>query len=118
MHQFGEDGLHTRLTQSLNKEIDESDLVAGEVIRFPSYDGSGDSCHPLINPTKRRARTKVPALLQIHGGPGEAKAAWASAAGHNILVNHGYAVLAVNNRGSSGYGKTFQQSGQPAPWRR
>ena len=23
------------------------------------------------------------------------------------LVNHGYAVLAVNNRGSSGYGKTF-----------
>lgn len=25
------------------------------------------------------------------------------------LVNHGYAVLAVNNRGSSGYGKTFFQ---------
>src|SRR5690606_40280307 len=23
------------------------------------------------------------------------------------LVNHGYAILAVNNRGSSGYGKTF-----------
>ena len=25
------------------------------------------------------------------------------------LVNHGYAILAVNNRGSSGYGKTFYQ---------
>jgi len=23
------------------------------------------------------------------------------------LVNHGYTVLGVNNRGSSGYGKTF-----------
>lgn len=42
----------------------------------------------------------------MHGGPGGQ-----SRLGHNPaiqhLVNHGYAILAVNNRGSSGYGKTF-----------
>ena len=25
------------------------------------------------------------------------------------LVNHGYAIYAINNRGSGGYGRTFQQ---------
>ena len=49
---------------------------------------------------------QVPALVWVHGGPGGQ-----SRTGYNAniqyLVNHGYAVLAVNNRGSSGYGKTF-----------
>lgn len=44
----------------------------------------------------------------MHGGPGGQ-----SRIGYNpliqYLVNHGYTVLAVNNRGSSGYGKTFFQ---------
>ncbi|MCZ6619811.1 MAG: alpha/beta fold hydrolase, partial [Gammaproteobacteria bacterium] len=47
-----------------------------------------------------------PALVWVHGGPGGQ-----SRPGYNPLiqhlVNHGYAVLAANNRGSSGYGKTF-----------
>jgi dipeptidyl aminopeptidase/acylaminoacyl peptidase len=42
----------------------------------------------------------------VHGGPGGQ-----SRVGYSpliqYLVNHGYVVIAVNNRGSSGYGKTF-----------
>jgi dipeptidyl aminopeptidase/acylaminoacyl peptidase len=42
----------------------------------------------------------------VHGGPGDQ-----SRVGYSeltqYLVNHGYAVYAINNRGSSGYGKTF-----------
>ncbi|MCH7743792.1 MAG: S9 family peptidase, partial [Proteobacteria bacterium] len=49
---------------------------------------------------------KVPALVWVHGGTGGQ-----SRRGYNAiiqhLVNHDYAVLAANNRGSSGYGKTF-----------
>jgi dipeptidyl aminopeptidase/acylaminoacyl peptidase len=104
MHQFGEEGF-TRLTHSLNKEINEADLVAGEVIRYPSYDGL-EIPAILYKPLEATEKNKVPALLMIHGGPGGQ-----SRLGFNsrtqYLVNHGYAVLAVNNRGSSGYGKTF-----------
>jgi len=104
MHQFGEADF-TRLTQSLNKEIDESDLVAGEVIRFPSYDGL-EIPAILYKPHEASSKNKVPALLQIHGGPGgQSRLGFSSRT--QYLVNHGYAVLAVNNRGSSGYGKTF-----------
>jgi dipeptidyl aminopeptidase/acylaminoacyl peptidase len=48
----------------------------------------------------------VPAIIYVHGGPGGQ-----TIRGYNAqiqyLVNHGYAVLGINNRGSSGYGKTF-----------
>jgi dipeptidyl aminopeptidase/acylaminoacyl peptidase len=42
----------------------------------------------------------------VHGGPGGQSRLNYSAL-IQYLVNHGYAVLAVNNRGSSGYGKKF-----------
>jgi dipeptidyl aminopeptidase/acylaminoacyl peptidase len=47
--------------------------------------------------------------LLIHGGPGGQTRVGYSAL-TQYLVNHGYVVLGVNNRGSSGYGKTFFNS--------
>lgn len=93
-----------KLTNTMSKEIDPSDLVAGEVVRFKSFDGLEIPCilyKPLIADGE-----KVPALLWIHGGPGgQTRLGYNPIIQH--LVNHGYAILAVNNRGSSGYGKTF-----------
>jgi dipeptidyl aminopeptidase/acylaminoacyl peptidase len=44
----------------------------------------------------------------VHGGPGgQTRTGYSSLI--QYLVNHGYAVLGVNNRGSSGYGKSFYQ---------
>jgi len=104
MHEFGKEDF-TRLTHSLNKEINEADLVAGEVIRYPSYDGL-EIPAILYKPLEASTKNKVPALLMIHGGPGgQSRLGFSSRT--QYLVNHGYAVLAVNNRGSSGYGKTF-----------
>jgi len=96
-----------QLTDVLNDEIDQSHLVSAEVVRFASFDGLEI---PAIyyKPKQATASDKVPALVWVHGGPGGQ-----SRQGFNTtiqyLVNHGYAVLAVNNRGSSGYGKTFFQ---------
>ena len=42
----------------------------------------------------------------VHGGPG-GQARIGYSALRQFLVNHGYVVIDVNNRGSSGYGKTF-----------
>jgi len=94
-----------QLSSTLNKEIDENDLVKGEVVRFKSFDGKEI---PAIyyKPLQASKENKVGALVWVHGGPGgQSRIGYSNSV--QYLVNHGYAVLAVNNRGSSGYGKTF-----------
>jgi dipeptidyl aminopeptidase/acylaminoacyl peptidase len=94
-----------QLTNTMSQELAESDLVAGEVVRFASYDGMQIPCL-LYKPKGIAEGEKVPALLWIHGGPGgQTRLNYSPIIQH--LVNHGYAILAVNNRGSSGYGKSF-----------
>lgn len=95
----------TQLTDVLNKEIDASDLVNAKVIRYPSFDGVTIPAIYYL-PHQANKDHKVPALVWVHGGPGgQSRQNFSSRI--QFLVNHGYAVLAVNNRGSSGYGKTF-----------
>ena len=95
----------TRLTDSLSKEIDPEDLVESRVVRFKSSDGLSI---PSIfyKPHQASPENKVPALVWVHGGPGGQTRKGYSAF-IQYLVNHGYAVLGINNRGSSGYGQTF-----------
>lgn len=96
-----------KLTDVLNKEIDPTHMVNSEVIRFKSFDGVEI---PAIyyKPHQATADNKVPALVMVHGGPGGQSGQYYNPL-VQYLVNHGYAILAVNNRGSSGYGKTFFQ---------
>lgn len=94
-----------KLTNTLNPEIKETDLVKAEVIRFKSFDGKDIPCI-YYKPLQASKDNKVPAILWIHGGPGgQSRIGFSNSI--QYLVNHGYAVLAVNNRGSSGYGRTF-----------
>lgn len=94
-----------RLTNTLNPAMEEAHLVESEVVRYPSFDGLPIPAL-LYKPKCASPTDKTPALVWVHGGPGGQ-----SRVGYRpviqFLVNHGYAVLAVNNRGSSGYGKTF-----------
>lgn len=97
----------TKLTNVLNDQIQGQDMVNAQVIRYKSFDGLEI---PAIyyRPHQASAETKVPALVWVHGGPGgQSRQNFSSLI--QYIVNHGYAVLAVNNRGSSGYGKTFYQ---------
>ncbi|WP_298239386.1 S9 family peptidase [uncultured Algibacter sp.] len=98
---------HKKLSNVLNKEITPDHLVEAEVIRYKSFD---DVEIPSIYylPHQASKDNKVPAIVMVHGGPGgQSRQSFRSLT--QYLVNHGYAVLAVNNRGSSGYGKTFFQ---------
>ncbi|MEO1653395.1 MAG: alpha/beta fold hydrolase, partial [Bacteroidota bacterium] len=94
-----------KLTNTLNEEINGDDLVTSSVVRFKSFD---DLEIPAIfyKPLNASSDTKVPALVWVHGGPGGQ-----SRSGYSpfvqYVVNQGYAILMVNNRGSSGYGKSF-----------
>lgn len=94
-----------QLTSALNKEVDKGDLVQAEVVRFKSFDGKEI---PAIyyKPLQADKDHKVPALIWVHGGPGgQSRIGFSNTI--QFLTNRGYAVLAVNNRGSWGYGKTF-----------
>ena len=96
-----------KLTNVLNNDIDLEDLVTAKVIRYESFDGT---VIPAIYylPHQATVNNKVPAMVWVHGGPGgQTRQGFSSLI--QYMVNHGYAVLAVNNRGSSGYGKTFYQ---------
>jgi dipeptidyl aminopeptidase/acylaminoacyl peptidase len=95
----------TKLTDSLNPEINQADLVDSQVIRYKSFDGV-EVPSILYKPKGASATSKVPALVLVHGGPGgQTRVGYSPLT--QYLVNHGYAVLGVNNRGSSGYGKSF-----------
>lgn len=94
-----------KLTNTLNPDIDPDDLVSAEVVRYKSFDGLEI---PAIyyKPLNATADNKKPALVWVHGGPGgQSRVGYFSLI--QYLVNHGYAILAVNNRGSSGYGASF-----------
>lgn len=94
-----------KLTNVLNKELNADHLVTAKVVRYKSFDGT---LIPAIYYLPKQASKdhKVPAMVLVHGGPGgQTKQGFSSFI--QYMVNHGYAVLGVNNRGSSGYGKTF-----------
>ncbi len=101
--EFG--GEPRQLTTSLNPAIDPDDLVDSSVVRFKSFDGM-DIPNILWKPHQATADAKAPALVWVHGGPG-GQTTRAHSATIQYLANHGYVVLGINNRGSSGYGKTF-----------
>lgn len=94
-----------QLTSTLTPEIDPKHLVEAKVVRFKSFDGM-EIPALLYQPLGIKEGQKVPALVQVHGGPGgQTRLNYSST--YQYLINHGYAILCVNNRGSSGYGKTF-----------
>ena len=100
-----ETGDYKKLTDTMSPDIAAEDLIEAEVIRYNSFD---DLEIPAIlyKPKQIKPGTKAPAVLWIHGGPGgQSRLTYRPLL--QYLANHGYVVLAVNNRGSSGYGKTF-----------
>ncbi len=96
---------YTQLTNTMNPEIDQNDLVDATVVRYKSFDGV-EIPSIYYKPHHIKPGEKAPALIWVHGGPGGQSRTGYSAL-IQYLVNHGYVTIAVNNRGSSGYGKTF-----------
>ena len=100
-------GEPVKLTNTLSPEIDPEDVVDAEVVRYESFDGE-EIPAVLMKPHLAEA-VKAPALVDVHGGPGgQSRVGYSDV--YQYLANHGYVILRVNNRGSSGYGKTFYKA--------
>ena len=107
-----------RLTDTLNTEIDPDDLVEAEVVRFKSFDGMVVPTI-LYKPHQATARPRRRPWSACTAAPAARPAGYSALI--QYLVNHGYVVLGINNRGSSGYGKTFftaddQKHGREPLW--
>jgi dipeptidyl aminopeptidase/acylaminoacyl peptidase len=59
---------------------------------------------------KGKPAKPVPMVLDVHGGPW-GRDTWGFDPEHQFLANRGYAVLSVNYRGSTGFGKKFVNAG-------
>jgi len=66
----------------------------------PGTDADGDG----------RPSEPLPMVLDVHGGPW-ARDSWGYNPTHQLFANRGYAVLSVNFRGSTGFGKEFVNAG-------
>lgn len=77
---------------------------------FTSKSGDGTEVHSLLyRPLHATPGTRAPLLLYIHGGP-NSQDSWRFDFDRQLFAANGYAVLAVNYRGSSGRGAAYQRA--------
>ena len=84
--------------------LDAEKLAPMEPVRIPARDGLKLPAY-LTLPPGMEAKN-LPVVLLVHGGPW-ARDAWGFDSEAQFLANRGYAVLQVNFRGSTGYGREF-----------
>ena len=88
-------------------ELDKQPLVTQEAVVIPARDGL-----PLVSYLTKPAGANgpVPLVMFVHGGPW-ARDNYGYSPVDQLLANRGYAVLQVNYRGSTGFGKKFLNAG-------
>lgn len=98
-----ESGNVTRWTASSLATLPAEALVEPELVHYRSFDGL---TVPAFYFKPKAATGLVPVVIDIHGGPESQRRPLFSPV-TQYLVSQGYAVLAPNVRGSTGYGKTY-----------
>ncbi len=83
-------------------------LVLPEEITFQSFDGT-EIQGWLMKPPACASDRKCPLVLSIHGGP-HGMFGWSFNPSFQVYAAHGYGVLYLNPRGSSGYGQKFSDA--------
>lgn len=103
-----EDGKLRALTHHNQPLLDQLSLVTAVNISGKSKDGT--EVHGLLTmPVDYKPGTRVPMLLRIHGGPTEQEAHEFDVQ-RQLFAAHGYAVLNVNYRGSTGRGHEYSET--------
>ncbi len=88
--------------------INEDEMADMTPIKYQSRDGL--TIHGYLTLPKNVKAKKLPVVVNVHGGPW-ARDNWGFNSEVQFLANRGYAVLQMNFRSSTGYGKAFWQKG-------
>jgi len=107
VHAF-ENGAFRKLTRQNDDLIAGLELGFSEPFSSKSKDGAVVN-GILVKPASADPRKLYPLLLRIHGGP-NGQDSWSFSFERELFAAHGYVVLAVNYRGSSGRGSAFQKA--------
>lgn len=87
--------------------LDEEKLAPMKPISFKSRDGL--KIHGYLSLPLNKEAKKLPVIVNPHGGPW-ARDSWTFNPEVQFLANRGYAVLQINFRGSTGYGRKFWEA--------
>ena len=87
--------------------LPEDELADMKPIEYKSRDGL--TIHGYLTLPKGIEAKNLPVVVNVHGGPW-ARDSWGFNPEVQFLANRGYAVLQINFRGSTGYGKEFWES--------
>ncbi|QMV42289.1 S9 family peptidase [Cohnella cholangitidis] len=88
--------------------LDEERMAEKKPISYQSRDGL--TIHGYLTLPKGVDPTNLPVIINPHGGPWS-RDSWGFSPEVQFLASRGYAVLQVNFRGSTGYGKKFLEAG-------
>jgi dipeptidyl aminopeptidase/acylaminoacyl peptidase len=102
-------GKSLQITHSLLAGIRSEDMVEPYLVHYPSRDGKWTISALLYVPFNMARNGQNAAIVSIHGGP-TSQTVNSFNRFVQYAVNQGYMVLAPNYRGSTGYGKEFQQA--------
>ena len=94
-----------RFLFSARRALEKAPLVPMQPVTVRARDGLELVCY-LTRPRGSGKGQSSPMVLLVHGGPWS-RDIWALSSSHQWLANRGYAVLSVNFRGSTGFGKSF-----------
>jgi acetyl esterase/lipase len=102
-----ENGTMQRLAQ-ISPDLKDAQLSPVEHLSFKARDGLDIPVY--ITWPVGRTKENLPMIIMPHGGP-HARDAWDYNFLAQFLANRGYVVVQPNFRGSSGYGKSFEEKG-------
>jgi dipeptidyl aminopeptidase/acylaminoacyl peptidase len=97
-----------QVTRSSRAGIPQNSFVEPELIRYKTFDGRDIPAwyYRPRNAEAGGANRSLPVIVSVHGGPeGQERPAFNPT--YQYFLSRGYAVLAPNVRGSTGYGKTY-----------
>ncbi|HEV7644687.1 MAG TPA: S9 family peptidase [Pyrinomonadaceae bacterium] len=106
----------TQVTKSDRAGIDQASFVEPQLIKYKTFDGREipawyyrpEEHYKMSETVTLGARTvsNLPVIVSVHGGPeGQERPGFNGL--YQYYLSRGYAILATNVRGSTGYGKTF-----------
>ncbi|MGA7077441.1 MAG: S9 family peptidase [Terriglobales bacterium] len=98
-----------QLTNSLVGGVQAEDMVVPYLVHYPSKDGKWTISAFVYVPYNLPRNAQHPAIVYVHGGP-TAQTMNNFNRFVQYMANQGYLVIAPNYRGSTGYGKEFQQA--------
>jgi dipeptidyl aminopeptidase/acylaminoacyl peptidase len=102
-------GKSHQITQSLVAGVHSEDMVEPFLAHYPSRDGKWTISAFVYVPYNMVRNGQNAAIVYVHGGPtSQTVNSFNRFIQH--MVNQGYMVIAPNYRGSTGYGKEFQQA--------